>query len=111
MRYKGFICEYKGQKVKYTNLKEINKILKDNKCEWLIECEFENADIEIKNNTIIWESGDFISGEWVYGIFKDGTFGGLKDDKDSKTKSAIWINGIWESGRFNGRESGKRVVS
>lgn len=74
-----------------TNKSEILKILKDNKLYWLIDSEVEEANIEIKNNTLIWHSGIYKYGKWHFGIFKNGTFYG------------IWENGIWESGTFKGK--------
>jgi len=70
---------------------DINKILKDLKFYWLIDSEMENADIEIKNNTLIWHNGDLRTGNWHYGIFENGTFYGN------------WINGIWEGGLYAGK--------
>lgn len=58
---------------------------------WLIDSEVEDAVIEIKNKTLIWESGTFFSGRWHYGIWKSGDFYG------------IWENGIFEKGRFYGK--------
>jgi hypothetical protein len=75
----------------YKSQKEINQILKDLKFYWLIDSELENADIEIEKNTLIWNNGDFFSGNWEYGIFKDGKFYGN------------WKNGIWENGNFAGK--------
>lgn len=75
----------------YTNERVINNILKTENFYWLIDSELENAVIEIKNNTLIWYNGSYISGNWHYGIFKDGSFYG------------IWENGIWEGGNFSGK--------
>jgi len=79
-----------GNKV-LTNERVITQILRDNNFNWLIDSEIQDATIEIKNNTIIWESGEFIWGRWHYGIFKTGIFSG------------IWENGIWENGDFRGK--------
>lgn len=78
-----------GDKV-YTNPKKINDILRDNQFYWLIDSEVSDAVLEIKNNTLIWHSGSFMSGNWHYGIFKNGGFYG------------IFENGIFEDGYFNG---------
>ena len=75
---------------KYYNKKEINNILRKQKFYWLIDSETENAIIEIKNNTLIWHDGDYLSGNWHYGIFKGGNFYGN------------WENGIFEGGNFVG---------
>lgn len=79
---------YKGKI--YKNINEINKILTQEKFYWLIDSEVENAKIEIQNQTLIWNDGIYMSGNWIYGIFKNGLFYGN------------WKNGIFEGGYFNG---------
>lgn len=74
----------------YTNQKQIIDILHKEKLNWLIDSEIKDAVIEIKNNTLIWHDGDFLFGDWYYGIFKKGIFYGN------------WLNGIFESGNFKG---------
>jgi hypothetical protein len=79
----------------YTNQREIIKILKDNQLFWLIDSEVDGAKIEIVNNTVIWNEGIFMAGNWHYGIFRNGGFYGN------------WQNGIFENGYFGGSwESG-----
>jgi hypothetical protein len=73
-----------------TNLSKIINILKEHKFYWLIDSEFEDAIIEIKNDTVIWESGNYLSGCWNYGIWLNGNFHGK------------WENGIFENGNFLG---------
>jgi len=80
---------YKGETIKDSN--KINKILNEEEFNWIIDSEIENASIEIKNNTIIWNSGNYYSGNWHYGIWKSGNFYGT------------WENGIWEGGEFKGK--------
>lgn len=75
----------------YTSQTEINSILKQNNFYWLIDSEIENAVLEINNNTLIWHGGSFFTGDWHYGIFKNGKFYGNFE------------NGIWENGEFNGK--------
>lgn len=75
----------------YTINNEIHDILLKEGFYWLIDSEIENAKLEIKNNTLIWENGSFYTGEWHYGIFKNGSFYGN------------WKNGIWERGNFAGK--------
>ena len=87
MRYEQLMINSKL--VKSQN--QIDLILKSNNFFWLIDSEIENANIEIKNNTIIWNSGNFYSGNWEYGIFKSGDFHGE------------FINGIFEGGNFLGK--------
>lgn len=74
----------------YTNQREIIKILKDNQLFWLIDSEVDGAKIEIVNNTVIWNEGIFMTGNWHYGIFRNGGFYGN------------WQNGIFENGYFGG---------
>lgn len=87
MRYKKL--NYDGQSI--TNNREIERILSQEKFYWLIDSEIENADIEIKNNTLIWNEGEYFTGNWHFGIFKGGTFHGN------------FINGIFEGGNFEGK--------
>lgn len=94
MRYKKLL--YKGETIR--NNKRIEKILSTNEFYWLIDSEIENADIEIKNNTLVWNSGNYYTGNWYYGIFKGGNFHGN------------FKNGIFEDGNFKGNwESGIRT--
>ena len=86
MRFKKVIINDKT----YTDNNTINKVLLDNDLNWLIDSEIEDADILIKNKTVIWNNGVYYSGNWHYGIWKDGIFHG------------VWENGIWESGIFKG---------
>ncbi len=79
---------YKGKT--YKNHNDINKILNQEKLYWLIDSEVENAKIEIKNSTVIWYEGIYMTGNWEYGIFKNGGFYGN------------WKNGIFEGGYFGG---------
>lgn len=87
MRYTEL--KYKGKT--YTTESQINKILEDQKFYWLLDSEIENAELEIKKNTLIWNGGEYISGNWHYGIFKNGTFNG------------VWESGIFEKGLFYGK--------
>jgi len=81
--------KYKGKT--YKNTKQILGILKEEHLHWLIDSEVSNAIIEITNNTLIWHEGTFMSGNWHYGIFKNGKFYGN------------WENGIFENGFFSGK--------
>lgn len=96
MRYVELVIDGK----KYKSQNEIQKQLLLNKFYWLLDSEIENAQIELKNNTLIWHSGDFYSGDWEYGIFKNGNFYGN------------FINGIFEGGNFKGNwQSGINLQS
>jgi len=86
MRYKSF--EFNGEQIENDN--DINSILKDHKFFWLVDSEFEDAEIELIRDTIIWKSGNYLHGSWKYGIWLMGTFYGK------------WLNGIFEDGDFKG---------
>jgi|LakMenEpi03Aug12_release.lakeMendotaPanAssembly.Ray.scaffolds.fasta_scaffold1570467_2 hypothetical protein len=93
MRYEKLLLNGKT----FTNQSDIEKIIKSREFYWITDSEIENANIEIKNNTIIWNDGYFF-GNWKFGIFKGGKFYGN------------WENGIFESGEFNGNwKSGIRL--
>ena len=87
MRFKKFKVGDKN----ISNATEINKVLTENDLRWLIDSEIEDADIEIKNKTLIWSNGTYFTGNWHYGIWKNGSFKGT------------WENGIWEDGEFSGK--------
>ena len=87
MRFKELI--YNGKKL--TNQSAILDILEKNNLNWLIDSEVEDAQIEIRKNTLIWHGGTYYSGSWYYGIFKDGDFYGTFE------------NGIFENGNFKGK--------
>jgi len=87
MKYTSLI--FKDKKIK--NLSKIEEILSQNNLNWLIDAEFEDAVIEIKNNTLIWHDGIWYFGYWNYCIWKDGIW-----------KDGIFENGIFEKGYFEG---------
>jgi hypothetical protein len=87
MRYLELIFEGKT----YSSESKIDTILEQNNLDWLIDAEIEKASLEIKKNTLIWKEGTFFSGDWHYGIFKNGKFYGN------------WKNGIFENGEFLGK--------
>lgn len=60
---------------------------------WLVESEFEEADIEIIKDTILWKSGNFYSGIWHYGIIESGIFNGI-------FKNGIISDGVKFGGKF-----------
>jgi hypothetical protein len=81
-----FTClYYNGNKIVDNNTIE-RKLLSEG-LSWLIDCEIENAEIEIKNKTLIWKSGTLYSGLWFYGIWESGTFHGTWE-------SGIWVDGV-----------------
>lgn len=85
----GFLeLKYNGKT--YTNKKQIINLLKEHEFYWLIDSEVSDAIIEINNDTLIWNGGSYMVGDWYYGIFKNGSFYGN------------WENGIFENGHFDG---------
>ena len=84
------VIELRYNEKSYTNKKQILQILESEKFYWLIDSEVDGAIIEIKNNTLIWHEGIYMTGNWKYVIFKNGGFYGK------------WENGIWEDGYFGG---------
>jgi len=72
-----------------TSEKKIQKILLENNLPWLLEAEIDSADVEVKNSTLIWNSGTWYWGNWHFGIWKSGDW-----------YDGIWENGIWENGNF-----------
>jgi hypothetical protein len=76
---------------KIINQNQIEGILEKNNFHWLIDSEIENAQIEIRKNTLIWHGGNFYSGFCNYGIFKNGNFFGTFE------------NGIFENGNLYGK--------
>jgi hypothetical protein len=86
-----------GERV-ITDSTEINKELTKSHLQWLNDSEIENAEIEIKNNTLIWLNGSFNAGKWHYGVFRQGRFSGT------------WENGIWEGGTFNKKAKWKSGI-
>lgn len=75
----------------YTSEKDIINILKENNLLWLLNSETIDAVIELNKKTVIWHEGTYLSGNWKYGIFRNGNFHGN------------WNNGIWENGVFNNK--------
>ena len=95
--YIEFIPENSDFKMTSGQVSNINLNItkKNEEFYWIIDSEIENAKLEIKNKTLIWNDGNFYNGNWYYGIFKQGDFYG------------VWENGIWENGNFYGKwESG-----
>ncbi len=82
---------------------------------WMLECEVDGAQLEVKDNILVWKSGTFYWGEWQWGIFKSGEFrsgswlGGIFFDGIFKGN---WHRGVWKSGTFKGNDmTGKLVTS
>jgi len=94
MKYSGLKVDGKT----YTDQKKISERLRAAGFGWLIDCEIENAELEIRNETLIWHSGDFLYGTWKWGIFKSGSFhgkwqGGIFED-GTIVDGTVWNGGI-----------------
>jgi hypothetical protein len=96
------------------NGKEINKlliekVLKNTNYNWLLKCEFDDANIEIKDNILYWNNGVFYYGDWKWGVVKNGDFrycnwhGGIFLNGSFK---GIWHNGVFKKGTFKGKKLG-----
>jgi len=86
----------------YTDSNKIESILKKHKMYWLIDSEFENAELELERNVVIWENGTYFSGDWYFGIWMGGTFHGKFLNgifKDGIFKGE-WVSGIDDSGKI-----------
>lgn len=69
-RYKEL--KYEGKT--FTKKYEIDEILIDNNMNWFLDCEIENARIEIMKDTLIFNAGIFYNGVFKYGVVRDGDF-------------------------------------
>lgn len=88
--------------------KEIEQFLYESNFSWLLVCELDNVDIEIKDNILYWHSGILYWGIWEWGVFLNGEF------RSGKWLGGILINGIiladWHRGVIKGGEvKGKRL--
>lgn len=86
MRYR----ELKMGDKTHINQREISNILKERGFLWLVDSNIEDAILEIKNETLLWNGGVYLEGDWKFGIFKGGRFYGK------------WHGGIFEDGVFEG---------
>lgn len=84
-RYK----ELKWEGNLYTENYKINEILIKQKFAWLMDCEFENARLEILKDTLIWNAGTFFNGLLEYIVIRDGEF-----------KAGVINNGVLYNGTY-----------
>ena len=63
---------------------------------WLKIAKTENADVEILNGFVHWNSGTWRSGIWEEGYWETGTW------INGIWKDGIWKNGTWENGGWYG---------
>lgn len=78
----------------FTETYKIDEILIKNKFDWFLDCEVENARIEIMKGHLIFNSGVFFNGTWQYGVFRDGQW------KYGTWEGGVWYNGTWYNGIF-----------
>ena len=95
MRYSEL--KYKGQT--YTEQWKIDEILIDEKFNWIVDAEIENARLEIfqlkdGSKTLVWNAGIWYSGDWYFGTFRDGEW------KYGTWRDGVWRNGKWKNGTF-----------
>jgi hypothetical protein len=90
-KYKELFYEGKT----YTEKHDIEEILVKEDMAWFINTETELVRLEIQNNTLIFNSGKFYNGTWIFGAFRSGTI------KYIDWKDGVFFNGIWENGIFN----------
>ena len=93
--------------------KLIENALVDTPFFWLLECELESVNIEIKDGILTWINGIFYWGHWQWGIWKNGEFrsgewiGGVHYDGMFK---GIWKRGVWKGGQFKGTDLTNSIV-
>jgi hypothetical protein len=85
-----------------TQQKSADEVLYAMGFHWLRYAEFENAEIEIKKNTVIWVNGTWYWGDWKFGVWLNGTWLG------GNWLGGVWKDGTWLGGKwFNGLWKGK----
>jgi hypothetical protein len=93
-----------------TTSKEIEQYLYSSPFSWLLMCELDGADLEIKNDILYWNSGIIYWGVWEWGVFVNGDFrsgtwlGGILL---GGTVSADWHRGVLKAGELKGKRLDK----
>jgi hypothetical protein len=64
------------------------------KFSWLKEAEFENAEIDITNDFLVWKDGIWKDGTWEFGIWENGIW------ENGLWKYGTWEFGIWKDGTW-----------
>ena len=101
-RYKEL--KFEDKTITETHL--IDQELIKHKFEWFLDCEVENVCLEIKKNTLVFNSGVFFNGTWQYGVWQDGQW------IYGTWEGGVWYNGTWRNGIFkNGLIFGGRFLS
>jgi len=73
--------------MKFKNIKGGTEKDAYDKFPWLKKAAFENADIDITNDYLVWEGGVWRDGTWGGGFWRDGTWEG-----------GFWEYGFWRDG-------------
>jgi hypothetical protein len=104
MRFKNL--KYKNRNL--TENKSIERVLIETGYAWLLDCEIEEANLEISKGRLkwldgifytgIWVEGEWHKGEWFYGQWLNGRW------LEGIWYNGIWTDGIWEDGEFHGGE-------
>jgi len=77
--------------MKYKNIIGGDEKDAEKKFGWLRDAEFENAEIDITRDFLIWKGGTWINGVWKAGVWENGLF-----------KGGTWEYGHWKNGRWEG---------
>jgi len=90
-----------------TNTKPIEKFLASTSFDWLLNCELDNVELEIKDNILYWKKGVMYWGDWKWGVWESGEFrsgtwhGGILLGGTVKAK---WLNGVDKTKQTNQQE-------
>jgi hypothetical protein len=95
-RYKEL--KYEGKT--YTQKYQIDEIIIDNGMNWFLDCEVENARIEIIKETIVFNAGIFYNGVWEYGVVRDADW-----------RNGVFKNGVIYNGTFKKLVNGEQVAT
>lgn len=102
MRFKSL--KYRGKDIE--DQPTIERSLINTGNAWLLDCEIEEAELEIFKNKLKWKSGRFYNGVWVEGDWMDGDwFHGLWLNGhwfEGHWRNGTWTDGIWENGQYDG---------
>lgn len=87
MRFISFTQNGKTHK----NAEDIQRLLAAAGFGWLLRCEFDSAQLEVRNGVLLWHAGVFYWGDWRWGIFLGGEW-----------RSGHWRGGVWQGGAWKG---------
>ena len=67
---------------------------------WLMDAEFEDAIVEVRNNVLTWKNGIWRCGIWIDGVWLDGVWF-YGEWLKGIWGNGIWCNGVWYDGLWN----------